>query len=271
MRLSLALAASLLLIAPEVPGAQNGTRARVPFGVGESLVYDVKYGPLTVGTGQMEVSGVDTVRGRPAYKLRLELRAGIPGFRVVNVLQSWLDVSSLVSLRYRQETSQGGKHEQRQIELYPDRRTYQETFWRPGKNGSGMTENRKPDAESVEHPLDQASFLFFARTQTLDVGSTYSYARYYKPANNPVTLAVLRREKVKVPAGSFDAIVVRPVFKSNGIFGQNGRAEVWFTDDDRRLMVRMETQLAFGSVTLLLREFQGGDMQAVWGGGGPDR
>ena len=69
---------------------------------------------------------------------------------------------------------------------------------------------------------------------------------------------VARTEKVSVPAGSFQSVVVRPVFKTKGIFGQNGRAEVWFTDDDRRMMVRMETHVAFGSISLLLREFQSG-------------
>jgi hypothetical protein len=73
-----------------------------------------------------------------------------------------------------------------------------------------------------------------------------------------VQLTVLRREKTTLPAGLFSTIVVRPVFKTRGLFSQNGRAEVWFTDDDRRLMVRMETSLAFGTVSLLLKEFQNG-------------
>lgn len=238
--------------------AQVGTRPPTPFSTGESLAYDVKYGPLTVGSGKMDVLAVEVVNGRAAWHVRLELRAGIPGFRVVNVLESWIDTLTLSSLRYRQETNQGGKNDRREVEIFPDRGMYRETDWRQRKEGGAPQETRKPDAETVAQPLDQASFLFFARTQPLEVGQTYSYARYYKPANNPVTLSVLRREVAKVPAGSFASIVVRPVFKSNGIFGQNGRAEVWFTDDARRLMVKMETQLAFGSVTLLLKEFQGG-------------
>ncbi len=233
-------------------------RPATPFGPGESLSYDVKYGPLTVGSGKMDVLGVEMVGGRPAYHVRLELRAGIPGFRVVNVLESWMDTVTLSSLRYRQETNQGGKSDRREVEIFPDRGTYRETDWRPAKNGNGMQESTKPETTTVAQPLDQASFLFFARTLPLVVGETYSYARYYKPANNPVTLQVLRREVAKVPAGNFPSVVVRPVFKSKGIFGQNGRAEVWFTDDNRRLMVKMQTDLAFGSVTLLLKEFQGG-------------
>lgn len=238
--------------------AQNGDAASVPFGVGESMVYNVKYGPLTVGSGRMEVMGIDTVRGRPAWHLRLEVRAGIPGFRVVNVLESWLDVATLSSLRYRQETNNGGKEERRLAELYPERAVYQETDWRVPKGGGPLQEIRKPDAEMSAQPLDQASFLFFARTLPLEAGQTYSYSRFYKPPNNPVTLTVLRRESVNVPAGRFGTVVVRPVFKSNGIFGQGGKASVWFTDDDRRMMVKMETQVAFGSITLQLSEFQGG-------------
>lgn len=238
--------------------AQNGAAAAVPFGTGESLVYEVKYGPLSVGSGRMDVVGIDTIRGRPAWHVRLELRAGIPGFRVVNVLESWIDASSLASLRYRQESNNGGKEERRVVEMFSDRGVYQETDWRTRKGVPGLQENRKPEAEMSALPLDQASFLFFARTLPLETGQTYSYSRYYKPPNNPVTLSVLRRESVNVPAGRFPTVVVRPTFKSNGIFGQGGKASVWFTDDDRRLMVKMETQVAFGSITLRLSEFQGG-------------
>lgn len=222
------------------------------------MVYNVKYGPLSVGTGRMDVVGIDTVRGRPAWHVRLEVRAGIPGFRVVNILESWLDVATLSALRYRQESNNGGKEERRIVEMYPERGVYQETDWRVPKGSSELRENRRPEADMSPEPLDQASFLFFARTIALDPGRTYTYTRYYKPPNNPVTLSVLRRESVGVPAGRFGAVVVRPVFKSNGIFGQGGKASVWFTDDERRMMVKMETQVAFGSITLQLSEFQGG-------------
>jgi hypothetical protein len=152
----------------------------------------------------------------------------------------------------------GGKEERRAVEMFPERGVYQETDWRMRKDMPGLQETRRPEAEMSAQPLDQASFLFFARTLPLDAGQTYSFNRFYKPPNNPVTLSVLRREAVSVPAGRFNAVVIRPVFTSKGIFGQGGKAQVWFTDDDRRLMVRMESQVAFGSITLQLSEFQGG-------------
>ena len=46
--------------------------------------------------------------------------------------------------------------------------------------------------------------------------------------------------------------------KARGVFSKNGRAELWLTNDERRLMVRMETHLAFGTISLRLREFTQG-------------
>jgi hypothetical protein len=238
--------------------AQRPERSAAVFGVGETLIYDVKFGFLNVGTGKMEVVGIDTVRGQEAWHIRLEIKAGIPGFRVHDVLESWVDVDSFNSLRYRQELTQGSKQEKDSVEIYPERGVFHEVEWRQAKDGSGWQEKAKPESPTVSQPLDEASFLFFVRTQPLELGRTYSFARYYKPDKNPVQFTVARTEKVSVPAGSFQSVVVRPVFKTKGIFGQNGRAEVWFTDDDRRMMVRMETHVAFGSITLLLREFQSG-------------
>lgn len=252
LRVVIALSVAVTLGAP----ASAQPNARVAFAVGEAQVYDVKFGPLTVGSGKAEVIGIDTIRGRPAYHLRLDLRAGIPGFRVSDVLESWLDITTLSALRFRQSTNQGSKVERRDVELFPDRQTYEEVISRPGENGKGPEILKRTAGEAVPEPLDQASFLYWVRSQPLDVGQTYSIRKYYKPANNPVTLGVNRKESVTVPAGQFDAIVVRPRFVTKGIFGQNGRAEVWLTDDSRRLMVRMETHVSFGTITLLLKEFQ---------------
>ena len=214
------------------------------FGVGESLVYDVKYGFLNVGTARMEVVGLDTVRGRKVWHTRLEIEGGIPGYRVHDVLESWIDAENFNSLRHRQETAEGKRERTKRYEIFPERGVYKE--------------DAKPEQPTVAQPLDEGAFLFFVRTQPLEVGRTYDFPRYFIPDRNPVTVTVARRERVEVAAGRFQTIVVRPVIKSKGIFSQNGRAEIWFSDDDRRLMIKMETHVVFGTISLRLREFTQG-------------
>ena len=93
----------------------------------------------------------------------------------------------------------------------------------------------------MHNPLDDGSFLYFLRTIPLDVGETYSFERYFRPDRNPVTIKVLRRERIRVPAGEFDAIVIQPVIKSRGIFSENGHAEVWLSDDENHIMLQMKS------------------------------
>jgi hypothetical protein len=118
------------------------------------------------------------------------------------------------------------------------------------------------DGESDSIPanaLDQASFVYFVRTIPLEVGETYEWNRYFRFDRNPVILRVLRRETVKVPAGEFSTIVVQPIIKTRGIFSEGGEAEIFITDDERRIPVKLKSKLVVGSVTLELTEWVAGE------------
>lgn len=232
-------------LAPPLDAQEGNGPRRVAFGVGEAMVYDVKFGVFNVGTARMNVVGIDTVRGRPAWHTKLEIEGGVPGYRVHDVLESWIDVETFHSLRYRQETAEGKRERTRVFEIMPERGVYRE--------------DSKPELPTVADPLDEGAFIFFVRNQPLTVGQRYDFQRYFIPDRNPVTVIVDRRQRMKVPAGTFETIVIKPVIKSKGVFSKNGRAEIWFTDDERRLMVRMETHVAFGTISLQLREFTQGN------------
>jgi hypothetical protein len=216
--------------------------APVPFGVGERANYDVKFSFVKAGSATMEVVGIETVRERKAYHTRFILRGGIPGYRVNDRFESWMDVETLDSLRFISEQKEGGREREKHYEIFPERAVYLEK----GDN---------KELPSISEPLDEGSFFYFVRTMLLEVGNTYSFDRYFRPDRNPVTIEVLRREKVKVPAGEYDALVVRPIIKTKGIFSKNGRAEVWLSDDDRHIVLQMTSRLRFGSINFYLRSF----------------
>lgn len=239
-----ALSSAVALSAPAQNGDTGVVRASVPFAEGEHLVYDVKFGALRVGTARMRVVGIDTVRERQAWHVRFTLAGGTFFYRVDDVYESWMDVETLNSLRYHQDLDQGSRERERTFEIFPERQVFQETF------------GKKRELPSVSEPLDDGSFLFYIRTVPLEVGKTYEFNRYFKPDRNPVTIRVLRRERVRVPAGTFDAIVLQPIIKTTGIFSEGGQAEIWLSDDDKRMMLQMKSRLAFGTLNLFLRSFR---------------
>jgi hypothetical protein len=107
--------------------------------------------------------------------------------------------------------------------------------------------------------------MYFVRTIPLEIGQTYSFNRYFRPDRNPVQIRVLRKETVSVPAGKFETIVIQPVIKSKGIFSEKGHAEMWLTNDSRRLLVQMKTDLSIGSLNLYLRGYVPGTVAMATG------
>lgn len=213
--------------------------AKVPWSLGERLTYDVRFGFIKAGTAEMTLRGIELVRGRPVWHGRFTVRGGYLALRVDDVLETWMDAVTLSSLRFEQDFKEIGRERRRLYEIFPERQVYQQAG--------------KPERPSVADPLDDGSFLYFIRTVPLEVGQTYEFNRYFIPDRNPVRIRVLRQERVQVPAGTFDCIVLQPIIKTKGIFSENGQAEIWLTADDRRIMVQMKSKLPFGSLNLYLR------------------
>ena len=244
----LATVAGLALSGQAPPGTQSSvsvaTATRAPFAIGERLTYDARFGPLHVGHGTMLLAGIDTVRGHIAWRAVFTISGGTFFFRVRDSTVSWFDTTSLSSLRFVQKIHEGRYHADRDYTIFPERSTYARLD--------------QPEVPSVPAPLDDDSFLYFLRTVPLEVGRVYRFDRYFQPEGNPIIIQVLRREKVTVPAGTFNAIVVQPQITTPGIFSQKGHAEVWLADDSSHVMLQLKSGLSFGSLNLYLTSFSPG-------------
>lgn len=213
----------------------------VPFGVGERMEYDIKFGRLHVGTGDMEVLPMDTVRGHDAWHTVFRLSGGIPFYHVNDRYEVWSDTHTLSALRYWQDIDEGNYEPKRHYEIFPDRREY--------------IENEKPPRESVGRPLVEGSFLYILRSLPLRVGMDTSFSDYFMAERNPVRFKVLRRDTIQVPAGRFPALVVQPIFESK-LFNEGGHAEVWLSDDPNHIMLQMKSRVKFGSLSLYLKSYR---------------
>ncbi len=218
--------------------------ASVPFGVGEKSKFEVRFGAVRVGTGSLELVGVESVRGRSAYHTQFTVQGGTFFYRVNDVYQSWIDRENLHSLMFIRQIEEGTRRRTQSFEIIPERGIYIE-----------RTRQKTETEKTVAEPLDEGAFLYFVRTIPLKVGETYDFNRYFMPDRNPVRLTVLRKERITVPAGSFNAIVIRPVIKTSGIFSEKGQAEVWLSDDSSRKLLQVKSRLSFGSLNLYLTSY----------------
>ncbi len=222
--------------------------ARVPYGPGEHLVYRMKVGIFSVGYAYLSVLGTEDVRDNPSYRVEMGIQGGLGPLKVHDTYQSWIDVSTLQSWRFIQDIDDVGYHSYRHFEFFPERRRWErqdnDEF---GTLGSAL-------------PMDDIAFIYYIRSMPLEVGRSYTINRYFKEKGNPVVIEVVRKDQREVGGVLYNTIVVKPLIRTSGLFGEGGNAELHFTDDERRVLVYLKSNIPKfpGSLTLHLQTIQDG-------------
>jgi len=232
------------------PGYVSPAPAAVPFAVGEEMSYRLQARwSLLRGNGQasLRVEAIDTVRGHPTYRLAMAMKGGHTVFKIDDVHRSWLDVNQLFSRRFEQKLNQTAYKRDRTYDFLTDEMRFVRV---------GNPDDAGDLASAL--PLDDVSFIYHLRTLPMVVGSDFTVPRYYKSEGNPVTIRVMRRERVTVPAGVFDAVVVQPIIRTDGLFSEGGQAELWISDDDRRLVLRLQAKVKIPTLTMELESYTPG-------------
>jgi hypothetical protein len=246
--LLLASAASALLLGADRRPAlgPRGEIAVPPFGVGERLTFDIKYGIISAGVAVIGIPEIAVERGKDCYHIVSVAESNAffsVFFPVRDVVESYLDVRELVSLKFEKRLSEGDfrAHDlvlldhDRHVAVYP---------------GSGEERDRlvplSLDAQDI------LSSLYYVRMVDLEVGESVYIENHADKKNYPLEIRVLGRERVDVPAGTFDCLVVEPIMRTAGLFRHKGSLKVWLTDDDRRVPVLMRSKVIIGSVSAVL-------------------
>jgi hypothetical protein len=104
---------------------------------------------------------------------------------------------------------------------------------------------------------DVVSGFYFLRTQFFEVGKKVYIEIFDSDKIYTAEVSVLRKEKVKLAEkGDVDAVVVKPVLKSEGLFHHKGDILVWLTDDEKKIPVKVETKVPIGTVRAELKRVE---------------
>jgi hypothetical protein len=213
----------------------------------EKLKFAVGWSFITVGSATMEVSDIEEYGGRKCYHIVSKARSAKffdTFFKVRDVNESWIDAESLCSLKFVNNISEG-KYKKVETLLF-DHENQKYLIVESSKTG--------------EIPLwvqDVLSSLYYLRTKELYVGAEFNIDAHSGDKSWPLKVKVLRKDKVKVPAGKFECFVVEPhVREDSGIFQAKGKIWVWLTADEKKIPVLMKSKVFIGSIVAKLVEFK---------------
>ena len=217
------------------------------FAAGETLKFDVNYGFVTAGDAVMKIS--DTLyNNRKCYKIEFSVDSK-PFFnwiyKVEDRYSTILDTEGLFPWRFEQHIREGG---------------YSRDFTAEFDQVNHIARTSEGEYPIPSYVHDIMSAFYIARTidySGFTPGQKVRLQNFYKDSTYELDVKFKGRQTVEVGAGKFNCIIVEPLAREGGLFKSEGRVYVWLTDDERKVPVKVSTQVVIGSIDSELVEYKG--------------
>jgi hypothetical protein len=230
------------LLAAIIAALTAVTPVEQKFAEGETLDYTLTWLKVTGGTARMTISPGD----EHSFRITSVARSS-PSFsrffKVRDEIETTVARNDFSTLRYVKRLDEDGdKHEE--VTVVED--------------GVATRTRRKVKKTRVPRPVfDPISVIYQLRLRDLTPGRIHDFELIADGKLYTVHARVVRKEKVTTPAGSFDCVRVEPEMVSGGLVREE-RLFIWYTDDERRLPVRIRTEIKVGAITASLRGISSG-------------
>jgi hypothetical protein len=219
------------------------------FTVGEKLDYDITYGPIVAGSATISTTSYEFYNGRKCYKVEFRMRSARffdVFFKVRDYYSSLIDTAGLFPWRFEQHQKEGG---------------YIKDFeaWFDQRNHTARTSEGGP-YDIPPYTQDAVSTFFYARTlnyDTMKIGQKVHFTNFYENKVYPLDVKYLGQQNVETKAGIFHCQIIEPIIVEGGLFKNTGRIMLWITDDSLEVPVKVQTQVAIGSVDAELVDYTG--------------
>ena len=104
---------------------------------------------------------------------------------------------------------------------------------------------------------DVISGFYFLRTKGMELEKTIFINIFDSNKFLNAEVNVLGKEKIHFEGkGEIEAIVVKPILKSDGLFQNKGDIRIWLSNDGNRFPIRVETKVPIGKVVAELKKVE---------------
>ena len=100
---------------------------------------------------------------------------------------------------------------------------------------------------------DSFSMFYYLRTIPLNNNEVMSFSSYEGRRIVHYNLQMTGTEIVRTNIGTFKCKVIRPYREGKNLFKNQGDMQIWISDDSKRLPIKIQIKMKYGSMTLLLK------------------
>lgn len=222
----------------------------LPFKVGEKLDYNIRYGLVKAGEATLEVKRFTNRRSKPSYHMVGTGRTtGMTDwfFRTRDRYETYIDTSSLAPVEFIRDIDEGGFEIKRHIIFNHAEKSARDVY-------------RTDTVFSFEKNMqDIFSAFYYARSMDVDeieIGDEIVIDVFLDHENFPFKLKYLGVENVELEDFTISCMKFLPVVQEGRVFKESETMTIWVSNDKNRIPVRLQTELAVGSIKVDLSSYQ---------------
>lgn len=229
------------------------TAADLPFPIGEVLTYSASWNGIPVAWAESSTQ-METFEGREVLVMRLRVQTYSffnHIFKVDDVNETLIDPETLLPIRYTKNLKEGSYrcHEITTFDFAEGKAHYAQQISKKAKKSYDIG----PDTR------DLISFMYFLRSEQLEEKQKTTYNVMSDERIYELILSTDKVEGIDLPNYPRDipSLEMEPEAKFDGLFVRKGKATLWVSRDDRRLLTFAKIKVPFGRVRVTLQSVSG--------------
>lgn len=234
-------------------GIQTNAQEKA-FDTGEWFKFRIHYGMFTASYATLQVQD-GLVNGKEMYHIKGRGKStGLLSlfFKVDDDYQTYFDKTTGNPQRFIRKISEGGHTKDVQIDFNHQKKT---------ALVHDIKHQVKTSHEIKNGTQDMLSAFYYLRnnvdTKNLIIGKEYKINLFFDKENFDFKLKFLGRELVETEFGMVPCLKFRPYVQSGRVFKEKESLTVWISDDKNRIPIRLQADLAVGSIKADLDAYKG--------------
>ena len=231
-------------------GAKVWARYKPNHPINEKMYLDIHYLGMTVGKILVVNKGKKVINDKEVWHFHARFKSA-PFYSNIYELDDTVDTyvttADFLSSRYSL-TQRESKVSVDDLQLHD--RDQLKTFWfYKQKKVSGKVKNKKLESFIPHFSIDPFSVLFLYQGLPLNNKDVYEIPIINKSKMLLLTSTVEGREVLQTEIGEKKAIRVHATTQYSGDTLKSGDLYFWFSDDDKRILLKAQAKIKIGSVT----------------------
>ena len=216
--------------------------AQTPFKIGESLQYHAEFNRVRVGEAELKVSAIEEINTIKSYHIIYVAKTkGLADrlFKIRDQIDIWIDKEGFFTHRLIKNINQGNYKNKVDVRF-----DYNKSI------AKTSTKEISIDFKA----RDSFSLFYYLRTILLNENDIMSFSSFEGRRIVDYKLQIKGNEIIRTELGSFTCTVIRPYQEGENLFKNQGDMQIWISNDEKRLPVKIQIKMKFGSMTLLLKK-----------------